>query len=85
MDKVLAHPDTFATLFSTMQRSLSLARRMVAAGRDTNENDLGNLLFQSRRLLVVMRQHADLAPADARDSLIDLCNAADQNLRRLER
>ena len=82
MDNAVTHPDTFATLFSTMQRSLLLARRMVAAGRDRNE--LGKLLFHSRRLLVVMRQHADLAPAEARDSLIDLCNAADRHLRRLE-
>jgi hypothetical protein len=82
MDNALTHPDAFSTLFSTMQRSLFLARRMAAAGRDRNE--LGSLLVHSRSLLIVMRQHADLAPVDARDSLIDLCNAADQNLRRLE-
>lgn len=82
MDNTLRHPDAFSTLFSTMQRSLFLARRMVAAGRDRNE--LGKLLSHSRHLLAAMRQHADLAPADARDSLIGLCNAADQNLRRLE-
>ena len=75
-------PDAFATLFGTMQRALALARKMVAAGRE--RDDLADLLFQSRRLLVVMRQHADLAPEDIRDSLVDLCEATDHSLRRLE-
>ena len=83
MDDLLTHPDDFPTLFCTMQRAVFLARRMAAAGRDGNE--LGKLLLHSRRLLIVMRQHADLAPADARDSLVELCNAADQHLRKLER
>ena len=83
MDKTLATSDSFPPLFSMMQRALVMARRMVATGRDRGE--LGDLLFQSRRLLVVMREHADLAPADARESLVDLCNAADRSLRKLER
>lgn len=75
-------PDAFATLYSTMQRALNLARRMVAEGREPGE--LTDLLFQSRRLLAAMRREADLAPEDMRDSLVDLCEAADNNLRRLE-
>jgi hypothetical protein len=72
----------FATLFWTMQRALALARRMVAAGRENDE--IRDLLFESRRLLVVMRQQADLAPEDTRDSLVDLCEATEHNIRKLE-
>lgn len=75
-------PNTFATLYSTMQRALALARRMVAEGREAEE--LTDLLFHSRRLLVAMRRQADLAPEDTRDSLMDLCEATDHSLRRLE-
>lgn len=82
MDRHPTPADSFPTLFTMMQRALVMARRIAASGRDKRE--LGDLLFHSRRLLVVMRQHADLAPADARDSLVDLCNAADQSLRKLE-
>ena len=65
-----------------MRRALAVARKMVAAGRKADE--LGDLLFQSRRLLATMRQHAALAPEDERESLVALCEAIDLSLRKLE-
>ncbi|HSC99873.1 MAG TPA: hypothetical protein VLI21_13285 [Casimicrobiaceae bacterium] len=75
-------PNAFAKLLWTMQRALALGRKMVAAGPEDAE--LRELLFQSRRLLAAMRQHADLAPDEERDSLIGLCESVDGNLRKLE-
>ena len=82
-DQALTNPlDKFANLLWTMRRALALAHKMVAANRESEE--LRDLLFQSRRLLTAMRQRAASAPEDERDSLVELCEAIDRSLCRLE-
>ena len=72
----------FGPLFGILQETIGRARRLVSLGETGAE--LQALLFKSRQLLATMEQHAQLAPEDTRDSLLELCDGAERILRKLE-
>ena len=71
-----------APLFGTLQEAIGRARKLVSLGE--TDDELQELLVKSRQLLAMMERHAQLAPEDTRDSLLDLCNGADRSLGKLE-
>jgi hypothetical protein len=75
-------PSEFAPLFGTLQGAIGRARKLVSL-RPTGA-ELQEVLIESRQVLARMEQYAQLAPEDTRDSLLELCDAADKSLGKLE-
>ena len=71
----------FSSLFGTFQDAIGRARRLVSLGETGAQ--LQELLLESRQLLATMEHYAQLAPEDTRDSLMELCDAADKSLGKL--
>lgn len=71
----------FAALFGTLQDAIGRARKLVSLGETGHQ--LHELLLESRQLLATLEHYAELAPEDTRDSLMELCDAADRSLGKL--